>query len=262
MKEIIKHDLIDEFPIGEAFVDCIYGKIRQGKTYTATALIWSLLREGNVVYANWPVNFDGYNERDYWYYRLMGILGLKKNFLVVPKENLKTFDLYAMNVEEFFDWFKNLTDCVVVIDEAQLVFDSYLKTLMDKGHRMTLFATGHFNRALKVVTQRPMQLHTSIRGNIARYYKVEKIFEGRWIIPMRFKLTEFQELRTTDAVPNEDIDENGEYIHAESIKRFWLKKKIANSFDTKYLRGDMKPSQKNLAQIWEIPWKKRFKKDA
>lgn len=249
MPEEKRIDIDDTFPIGEAFIDCIYGKIRQGKTYSGTASVWNDLRHGNVVYASWPIDFNGYDERKVWWKHLLGSLGLKKKFLVIPKENLRIFNLFEMTNEEFFQWFRTLTDCIVYVDEAQWIFDSYIKTMMDKEHRIALFATGHFNRALKVITQRPMQIHTSIRGNIARYYKVEKTFPGWLIIPPRFQITEFQELRTTDAVPNEDLDEDGNYIHAETTEKFFMNWEIAKSYNNKYLRGDMPSSQKNLAYV-------------
>jgi len=108
-----KIEFDNDFPIGEAFIDCIYGKIRQGKTYSGTASVWRDLCAGNVVYTSWPIEFDGYDERRFWFFRLLGRIGLKKYFLVMPKENLHVFDLMKMSQQEFFDWFSQLTDCVV-----------------------------------------------------------------------------------------------------------------------------------------------------
>lgn len=248
----------NQFPIGEAFIDLIYGKIRQGKTYSGTASVWRDLKNGNVVYTSWPIDFDGYDERKIWWMRLLAKIGLKKNFLIIPKENLHYVNVIEMTSEQFFEWLSTKTDCIIYIDEAQWVFDSYIKTMMEKNHRATIFTTGHFNRAIKVIAQRPMQIHTSLRGNIARYYKVEKIFGGFWFIPARFRMTEFQELKSMDAVPDETTDEDGEYIHAESTEEFFMNFEVAGSYDSKYLRGNMPSSQKNLAYyIWR-PWLSNF----
>lgn len=253
-----KIKLSDLFAVKEAFIDCIYGKIRQGKTYAGTAGIWNDLSKGSVVYATWPVKFDGYDERKVWFFRLLGILKLKRKFLVIPKEQLRYKEISKMKASEFFNWFEKLTDCIVYIDEAQWVFDSYIKTYMEKDHRAAIFTTGHFNRALKIITQRPMQIHTSIRANIHRFYKTEKIFNGLWFIPPRFKMTEFQELKSMDAVPDETLDKEGDYLHAESTERFFLNWKVAGSYDNKYLRGNAPSSQENLG-YWVRPlWKTFF----
>jgi len=259
--QILKADNI--FPIGEAFIDLIYGKIRQGKTYTGTAMVWQLLRQGNVVYASWPIEFDGYDERKVWYYRVLKFLGLKKTFLVIPKENLHYFNYIGMSHEEFFDYFRSKTDCVFVIDEAQRHLDSYIGTKLSIEDRMDIFVTGHKNRAIKLITQRPMQIPTALRGNIARYYKIEKTFDGWWIIPPYFHMTEFQDLQT-DGIPDETrvmewseeenmLVETKEYKHAESETGFFLNTKTAGSYDSKYLRGDMEPSQENLAHKVRYP---------
>lgn len=258
-QEIEKIKIPDIFPIGEAFIDCYYGKIRQGKTYTGTAGVWRDLCQGNVVYSSWPIEFEGYDQTKIFWYRLLGALGLKKHFLIIPKENLHFVDMMSMTSEEFWNWFQTISDAVVWIDEAQKPFDSYLKTLMESSHRMAIFATGHFNRALKLCVQRPMQIHISIRANIQRYYKLEKTFDGWWIIPPHFKMTEFQELKSMDAVPDETLDEDGNYLYAESVKSFWLDRKIARAYNSKYLRGNFPSSQENLAYFIFKNWKQRFK---
>jgi len=258
----------DIFPVGEAWIELIYGKIRQGKTYMATVLILRRLREGNVVYTSYPVEFDGYDERKIWWCRLFGFFGLKKHFLVVPKENLHVFNFFDMTSSEFFDYFSSKTDCIFVVDEAQWPFDSYIGTHLEKDHRISIFATGHFNRALILVTQRPMQIHTSLRGNIARFWKMEKTFDGWWFFPPRFQITEFQDVKT-DGVPDETREQlrdedtgeisEGEYLYAESQESFALDRKLAKSYNSKYLRGNMIPSQENLAYQILRPWADNIK---
>ena len=41
-----------------------HGRVRNGKTYSATADILELLRRGEVVWANWKIDFSGFDERD------------------------------------------------------------------------------------------------------------------------------------------------------------------------------------------------------
>jgi len=41
-----------------------YGKVRNGKTYAATADIIELLQRGEIVYANWNISFEGFDERE------------------------------------------------------------------------------------------------------------------------------------------------------------------------------------------------------
>lgn len=261
LRPITIRDIDDIFPIGEAFIDFYYGKIRQGKTYMATVIAWIYLQMGVVVYCSYDIEFNGYDERTIWWKRLLGYIGIKSDFLVIAKENLIKFDYAHMSHEEFYRFFASKTDCVFIIDEAQWQFDSYLGTHMEKEDRMPIFATAHYNRGLILVSQRPMQIHTSLRGNVHRYYKMEQYFKGFWFIPKVFKKTEFQQLRT-DGVPDETLelvwDEEkkafveGDYKFSEGSKFVFMNMKIANSYNTKYLRGNMKTSQKNYTQVVNI----------
>lgn len=256
----------DVFPIGEAYFKGIYGKIRNGKTYSAIALAFELASQGVYVKISCPVKWEGYDERDHWWFRFLHYIGLHPNFLVVPKENIEYVDILSMDMDIFFKWFQKQTDCVLIIDEAQNFFDSYIKTVMEKWKRMAIFAAGHFNRALILVTQRPMQLHPSVRTQIAMWYKVEK--RQRWWFKPRFVITEFQEV-DNDGVPREDrvmemvmdeetgqknLIETDEYKFAENQRVIKFSKKIASRYNSKYLRGTMPSSQKNHAYFIHIPW--------
>jgi len=123
----------DEYFIGSPYVDeklrrkfqprdgsinLYYGRIGGGKTYAATADILSLLQAGQVVYANWHINFDEYDQRRTVFFPFAGILGFKKVYLRFPKENLHYFDPDDISVE----FLSGLSDCAVFLDEGQWIF--------------------------------------------------------------------------------------------------------------------------------------------
>jgi len=105
--EKIESEIFEYIPIEEADIAQYFGKIRNGKTYIATRDAVELLNAGLVVYANWKIKFNGYDERDSKWNLFLGLLGLKKTFIKYPKEN---FHFLPIN-EEFFDKFARLTDC-------------------------------------------------------------------------------------------------------------------------------------------------------
>lgn len=273
------------FPLGEAELEFLYGRIGQGKSATGTVMTLEALRTGTIVKTSYPIKFNGYDERKIWYYRWLGKLGLKQDFLVVPKENYHFFNYFTgigilhdwatrwprLNEDQrrqaFYSWLSNQTDCIIVIDEAQFPFDSYFGTKMDINHRMAILATRHFNRQILLIAQRPTSVHTVARSQVARFHKLEKVFNGWWIIPARFRITEFQDTDSMNSVPKEDrvmvldeethqMMETDEYKYAISERRFWGKQKTYESYDSKYLRNGMPSSQPNYAHVihWRGIW--------
>lgn len=286
-----KIPLPDIYPLPEAELEMVYGKIGQGKTYTGTMLTLRYLEMGAVVYTSYPIQFDGYDESTIWFYRSLHRLGLKTEYLVVPKENLHTFNYFTgegiiydwkwkwpkMNEDErrqaFYEFMSSVTDAVFIVDEAQFPFDSYFGTKMDIHHRMAILASRHFNRYLILIAQRPNSIHVTARAQIARFRKLEKISDGWWIIPPRFQMTEFQDTNPTSDTPKEDrimefdeetgqMMETDQYKYAENVETFFLKMAIANSYDSKYLRGNIPPSQPNNAFYIKDPvwWQKLLRR--
>lgn len=257
-------DIFDILPPQEGEINIFYGRIGTGKTYAGTRNILNELRQGHVVYANWKVKFEGYDERKSKWKLFLGLIGIKKHFLVVPKENFHFWDFTRQTIDgiqcfPFIDQLAKLNDCSIHLDEGHIPFDSYEATRMSEQKRSTIFATRHYDRKLTIYTQRANSVHVNLRGNTNRFFKCEKLYDSEWFKKrwIKFQVTEFQDLSSTGAV-NEDMildkdgQPSGQYKYAVSQDTFWGKKEIFEMYETKYLRENMPHYQANNSQIYEI----------
>jgi len=243
MEKIIVPNILDLFPADEGSIDQIYGIIGSGKTYIATCQILEDLKRGQVVYANWKLNFEGYDERKDFFSLILGSLGFKRFYKNFPKENFHYLEIG----EDFNEQLGKLTDCIIYLDEGHIVFDSYQLTRMPIEKRANVLHTRHFNRTIKIISQRPTAIHVTLRANVNRFFKCENLFKlGRIVL---FKISEFQDL-----TGDETVDETKEY----SSNIYFGKKKIFEMYNTKYLRGDMPVSQENKSEVYFLGWKERL----
>jgi len=165
-------ELLELFEPNEGTIDLIYGRIGNGKTYCATEMALKDAMRGEVVYVNWHINFDGYDQRDNLIWILIGLIyPIKRRYYKFPKENLKYFNPDDVDVE----FLSKITDANVYIDEGQWIFDSYEGTKFSKAKRRLILHTRHLNRRLVIITQRPTAIQVSARGNVNRYFKCEKL---------------------------------------------------------------------------------------
>lgn len=255
-------DVLEMLPPDEGNISITYGRIGTGKTTRGTKNILSDLKRGIVVYANWRVKWEGYDERSSRFNIFLGLLGLKRNFYFFPKENFHYFPI----TEKFIDDLAQLTSCNVHLDEGHIPFDSYEATRMGVEKRSAVFSTRHYDRSMYVYTQRANSVHINLRGNANRFFKCEvsrdfTIFKKRFI---RFRVTEFQDLTPNGAVDETRVlDKNGEetdeYKFAVSEERYWGTKKIFNAFDSKYLRAGVPESQKNKAIAYRLSFRDKLK---
>jgi hypothetical protein len=259
--EIKEIDVLDLLPPDEGEIDIYYGRIGTGKTSAGTRRILSELKRGQVVYANWKVKWEGYDERKSKWKLFLGFLGLKKTYLNFPKENFYYFPVK----EDFIDKLSKLTSCNVHLDEGHIPFDSYEATRMEVEKRSAVFATRHFDRTMTVYTQRANSVHVNLRGNSNRFFKCEKTFDvnlfGHRFI--HFLITEFQDLTPSSTVDERKVldkegNETDQYELACSTETYWGTKKIFEAYESKYLRGDMPESQKNLTQFFHLTWYERW----
>jgi len=181
--EEIELDMFDILPPQDGGMNQYYGRIGEGKTYAATADAIEDLNAGNVVYTSWRLKWDGYDERDYWFSRLLYKLKIKKFFWKFPAENWHYFD---MNADNALEELGRLTDCIIYLDEGHLLLDSYLATKMERKDRATILHTRHFDRTINVVSQRPTAIHVVVRANVNRFFKLEKTVDWR-VFRWRFR---------------------------------------------------------------------------
>lgn len=259
-------------PPAEGEINIYYGRIGQGKTSKGTRNIIESLRKGHVVYANWRIKWNGYDERTLWRYRILGLLGLKKTFKKFPANNYHFWNFATQEIDgirtfDFVTRLASLTDCDIHLDEGHIPFDSYEATKMDEKKRTAIFAMRHFNRSLTVYTQRANSVHINLRGNTNRFYKCEKIHDIK--IPfiktrfVQFLVTEFQDLTSSSTVDetrvmDEEGKETSEYKFMVSESTYWAWKGHFAKFDSKYLRGDLEPSQINNLQVYRLNFKERI----
>jgi len=137
-KEVtVKQDLLDIFQATEGSINMYYGKIGHGKTYAATADILDLLKEGKVVYANWHIIVDDFDDRYDFMMSLKNFLFFRKRYFKIPcSQNLHYFDPENFSsTGELVEWLSNLNDCHIFFDEGQDMFDSYEGTKFSKAKR-------------------------------------------------------------------------------------------------------------------------------
>lgn len=240
MKKCFIENVLDIFPPDEGSIDQFYGRIGSGKTYMATKDVLADLKAGQVVYCNWKINWPGYDQRQNWFPLLLGLIGLKRNFYVYPASNLH----YLPIDENFFDTLKNLTDCSVYLDEGHLAFDSYELTRMPIAKRAMVLHTRHYDRRIVIISQRSNAIHVTLRANVNRFFKCEKLLSLFGLII--FRKTEYQDL-----TGDEKVDED----QPISSELYLGRAKIFNCYNTKYLRNGAPSSQLNQAEIWNLTWK-------
>jgi len=149
---------------------CYYGRLGQGKTYAMVRDVISALNRGNVVYINFTLNWSGYDERLNPVKMFLGFLGLKRRFVYFPQSNLR----YMKTDEHWHEEFGKLRNCIVAIDEAYVLFDSYQMSKMPMSQRLNILQTRKFDRSIWYTTQRPTSVHAVMRGMTNVFYRCEK----------------------------------------------------------------------------------------
>lgn len=233
--------ILEYFGASEGSIDLIYGRIGNGKTYLATELIFEDLMNGKVVYCNWHISFDGFDERESRMHLLAGIFFMKGTYYKFPKENLHYFNSDDVDTE----YLSNLTDCNVYIDEGQWIFDSYEGTKFSKAKRRLILHTRHLNRRLVIITQRPTAIQVSARGNVNRFFKCEKWKSWPFVV---FRQWEYQDM------VGETVDET----KPVSRRVFFAKKRIFNAYNTRYLRGGIPISQKLYVEAYKLNYAEKI----
>lgn len=271
LQEIV--NIWELLPPEEGSIDIYYGRIGGGKTSAGTRNIIAALNSGQIVYSNWKIKWDGYDERQNWWCLVLGILGLKKHFYYFPKENFHFWNFIKQELDgkpcpEFIDVLSRLTDCQVHLDEGHIPFDSYEAAKMSERKRSAVFGTRHFDRQLIIYTQRANSIHINLRQNANRFYKCEVNFD--WTLPffkkrfIHFLITEFQDTDSSGSVKEDHVfnlktgEETEEYKFAVNQMSYWGSKKHFALFDSKYLRAGAPHSQPNYAKIYWLTWKEKY----
>lgn len=230
-----------KFQPRDGSINLYYGRIGGGKTFAATFDILSALSAGQVVYANWRINFDEYDQRRTLFFPFIGLFGLKKVYMRFPRENLHYFDPDNVSVE----FLSGLSDCSIFLDEGQWIFDSYEGTKFSQAKRKLILHTRHHFRNLNIITQRPTAIQVSARGNVNRFYKCECLI--RWPFNF-FRRTEYQDME------GETVDET----KPVNTRYYIGSRKVYDAYNSYYMREGMLTSQKLYVGAWYLRYSERL----
>lgn len=227
--ELTFDEFANAFTPVEGFNTCYYGRVRQGKTYSATVDILELLKRGEVVYANWNIDFQGFDQRrDFRTSLIKFFFGQKKFF------NFKASNFHYLpydEIEKNVPFLGSLVNAHLFLDEGQWLFNSHVRD-MDIDKRKLILHGGHYCRTLNVVTQRPTNINKDIRSQINFWYKCEKKLQiGNFILFMRYTYEDMK-----DDLPHES-DREGKELATET-KRYFAKKIIFDSYNTHAFRAE------------------------
>jgi len=245
---VVKDDLINIFEASEGAINMYYGMIGNGKTYAATSDILDLLKQGKVVYANWHINVEDFDDRENFWILLFNTILFKKRFYKIPcDQNLRYFDPEQFNsTGELVEWLSGLNDCHIFFDEGQDMFDSYEGTRFSKSKRRLILHTRHYHRTLNIISQRPTAIQVSARGNVNRFYKFVKLASWPWV---RFARYEFQQMT------GETVDET---VDPVSTKTYWGNNTVFRAYNTDYLAEGIEKSQKVFFEAWDLTLKDKI----
>ena len=250
MRYIPKEELLKSLEVPEGSISLIYGTIRNGKTTEAVRRMIDALEEGRTVISNIPLKLEGLEFDDRFSFRksLRNILLFRSIYYRFSPKNYHYVDLdsnFDGSVSDLVDFLNKQTDCLIVWDEGWYLLDSYEKTNFSKAKRQLGFHTGHMGRELIIVSQRYESIQVSVRSQVSRFYKCEKLSSWPFI---RFQVTEFQHMISGD------VDET----KPEHVERHFASKKVFSAFDTHFLRGDLPSSQVLEYEAWEYSFMERL----
>jgi len=233
-------EIIELFSPQEGLINCYYGKVRNGKTYSATADIIDLLNKGEIVYANWHVDWEGKDERKDKLLVLFRLLLNRKLFFVYKKENFHYFSP-ELEPTETVRLLNKLVGVHIFIDEGQWVLNSHVRNPDPEAQRLIL-TNGHYCRSLNIITQRPTNVFIDMRSQVHRWHKCQKI----WKYPLRFKRTIIEDMK--DNQPDEDEEKMKKYPR----KYYWARKKIKKAYNTHAFRGKDAHQPENNYTVYKI----------
>lgn len=242
------NELVDVFEAQEGIIEQIIGKTGHGKTYEATRRALEFLRKGYVVYTTWHMNVpEYYDERRELGTLIWNTLFFKKRFYLFKyKENLRHLDIDKVDI---VDYVAGLTDCIVMLDEGQDIFDSYEGRGMSKEKRKTLTRTRHLNKTLIIISQRAQAVAVTARANVTWFYKCVKTRAWFWPFKNYFKIYRTEEMDQNN-FPIWDEPSTG--FKAELWRGHFADQVVYDAFNSWYLRKGIKKSQTVAFEAYDL----------
>jgi hypothetical protein len=227
--------------------NCLYfGRVRNGKTYSATADIIELLKRGEIVYANWDITFKDYDERQNFFVVFLKFVTGYKYFYKFTKDNFHYFE--PDKVDPVF--LSRLVGVHIFIDEGQWLFNSHIRDKAEDevaiAKRKLILHGGHYCRSLNVITQRTTNVFPDIRSQIAIWYHCEKKFSlGRLII---FQRSEIQDMKQGEP----DMEA---VIHT---KVYFGKKEVYDAYNTHAMRESDAIEEEPVYEVYALTGSQRL----
>lgn len=240
--------LLDVFEAEEGEIQQIIGKTGQGKTYEATRRALKYLRQGKVVYTTWRLNLpDYFDERESVWYIIKNILLFKKHFFRFDyKQNWHHVDIDRPDLIEYVS---GLTDCILMMDEGQDVYDA--RERADKTARHSLTRTRHMHKTIIIISQRAQAVDVTARANVTYFYKcVKKSFP---FLPSYFRVYRTEEMDNQNYPVWAVLNSQGKAIwRAKVWHAGFAKKYVYDAYDSWYLRKSMTKSQEMSLHAFEL----------
>lgn len=246
-------DLVSIFDTPEGEIQHIIGKIGNGKTYEGTRRALEYLKKGYTVYTSWQLNLpDFYDEREDKQKLFWRTLFFSKRFYKFDyKSNWHFLDIDRPDLIEFVG---KLTDCIVILDEGQDIFDS--RERMEKSSRKIITRTRHLRKTLIIVSQRAQAVDVTARANVTYYYKCVKTFAWFWPFKTYFKIYRTEEMDQMNFPIWEDLSTGW---RAELWRSHFASAEIYNSYNSWYLRAGIPRSQDISFEAYELTFWEKIK---
>lgn len=258
-RKVPDSELIDAFPPKEGELNFYYGQIGSGKTYGATSDAIDDAKRGAVVYTTWPIDVESFDDRESLFMVFMNTILFRKRFYRIPlSSNIHFIDVEKGEVDgvytfdpskpsAYVDYLNSLKNCIIYIDEAWRVVDSYMPTRdFNLEIRSLILVTRHKFRTINLIAQRPTSVQVTARANVNRFYKFVKIANWPWV---RFARYEFQDMS------GETVDETKEPV---SVKTYWGKSYIFNAYNSFYYGGANNSRHKLELEAWDLTFKEKL----
>lgn len=204
-------------------ITCYYGKLGQGKTYALAEHALRELKSGRVVYANFFINWKG---------RPPTQLGPLKR-AGIPRSNYRAFH----SVEEFL----TMENAFVALDEGWIYFDSYEMTRFPIEIRMKILQSRKDGLDIAYTTQRPEQVHKSLRAMTNEYYEcmAGRIPFVKYPVFYRYEADlvgeQVKRLDTTTLEEKKTADGGSQWVEVRAEQKpriIWPSGEVFASFDT------------------------------
>lgn len=247
-------ELVDVFEAQEGLIYQIIGKTGMGKTYYSTYLAMHYLKQGYAVYTTWHLNLpEKYDERKDFSKLFWSVLfPWRKRFYEFDfKKNWHHVDI---NREDLIDYVSGLTDCILMMDEGQDIFDA--RERADKTTRKSLTRTRHLRKTLYIISQRAQAVDVTARANVTYFYKCVKTWRIYWPFKNFFKVYRTEEMDNQNYPIWEDVQNDWK---AEVFYKGFAKNSIYNLYNSWYLRAGIPKSQEVKFNAYDLSWIERLK---